>query len=214
MTAATPMRIVLVDDHPLVRTGLGQLLAHDGAVTVVGSAGDGVEAQAVVAEHQPDLVLMDISMPGMDGIEATRRIRAAHPDVRVVMLTSFSDRARILEAIDAGASGYLLKDASPEEIRQAIGAAVAGGSPLDPRAATALVEQRQQERVAEVVLTPREIEVLECLSAGMANKAIARRLGIAEKTVKAHLTKVFAAIGVSDRTQAVLWARDHDLAPT
>ena len=210
--SAVPTRVVLVDDHPLVRTGLGQLLAHDGGVAVVGSAGDGLEAQAVVAEQQPDLVLMDISMPVMDGIEATRRLRADHPELRVVMLTSFSDRERILEAIDAGASGYLLKDAAPEEIRQAIDAAVAGGSPLDPRAATALVEQRQQDRGSEVTLTPREEEVLECLCAGMANKAIARRLGIAEKTVKAHLTRVFQAIGVSDRTQAVLWARDHGMA--
>jgi len=206
------IRVVLVDDHPLVRTGLGQLIAHDGTVVVVGTAADGVEAQAVVREHRPDVVLMDISMPGMDGIEATRRIRADFPETRVVMLTSFSDRDRILEAIDAGAAGYLLKDAEPEEIRQGIVAAVAGGSPLDPRAATALVEQRQQDRAAEVTLTPREIEVLECLSAGLANKAIARRLGIAEKTVKAHLTRVFQAIGVSDRTQAVLWARDHGIA--
>jgi len=208
------IRVVLVDDHPLVRAGLAQMLDHADAVSVVGVAGDGREAQAVVAEHLPDLVLMDISMPEMDGIEATRLLRAAHPDTRVVMLTSFSDRDRILEAIDAGAAGYLLKDAEPEEIVQGIRAAVAGGSPLDPRAATALVEQRQQAQATEVTLTPREIEVLQCLGDGLANKAIARRLGIAEKTVKAHLTRVFSAIGVSDRTQAVLWARDHGVVPT
>jgi DNA-binding NarL/FixJ family response regulator len=203
------IRVVLVDDHPLVRAGLAQMLDHGDDLSVVGVAGDGVEAQAVVAEQRPDLVLMDISMPEMDGIEATGLLRSAFPELRVVMLTSFSDRDRILEAIDAGAAGYLLKDAEPEEIIQGIRAAVAGGSPLDPRAATALVEQRQREQTAEVALTPREIEVLQCLGDGLANKAIARRLGIAEKTVKAHLTRVFCAIGVSDRTQAVLWARDH-----
>ena len=203
------IRVVLVDDHPLVRAGLAQMLDHADDLAVVGVAGDGAEAQAVVAQQRPDLVLMDISMPVMDGIEATGLLRAALPEIRVVMLTSFSDRDRILEAIDAGAAGYLLKDAEPEEIVQGIRAAVAGGSPLDPRAATALVEQRQREQTVEVALTPREIEVLQCLGDGLANKAIARRLGIAEKTVKAHLTRVFSAIGVSDRTQAVLWARDH-----
>jgi DNA-binding NarL/FixJ family response regulator len=208
------IRVVLVDDHELVRAGLAQLLARADDISVVGVAGDGAEAERVVAAEQPDVVLMDVSMPGVDGVEATRRIRAVNPEVQIVMLTSFSDRDRILEAIDAGALGYLLKDVEPDELLRGVRTAAGGGSPLDPRAALALVEQRRHETAASAELTPRELEVLGCVADGLANKAIARRLGIAEKTVKAHLTKVFAVIGVADRTQAALWAREHGVTPT
>jgi DNA-binding NarL/FixJ family response regulator len=148
---------------------------------------------------------MDLEMPDIDGIEATRRIRASQPDVNVVLLTAFSDRERILAAIDAGAVGYLLKDAEPEEIVRGLEAAARGESPLSPKAAQALVAARG-ERESDPLLTPREDEVLSLLAQGLPNKLIARRLEISEKTVKAHLTSIFQRIGVTDRTQAALWA--------
>ena len=208
------IRVVLADDHELVRTGMTQLLHHAGDIEIVGTAADGNEAIEVVAAVSPDVVLMDFSMPGRDGVEATRIIRSTMPDVQVVMLTSFTEQSRILEAIDAGALGYLLKDVEPDELVRGVRTAAGGGSPLDPRAALALVEQRRCAKVPAETLTKRETEVLGCVAQGLANKAIARRLGIAEKTVKTHLTNVFATIGVTDRTQAALWARDHGLLPS
>jgi DNA-binding NarL/FixJ family response regulator len=202
-------RVLIVDDHPLVRAGLSGLLATPADVEVVGAAADGDEALRMVAEHVPDVVLMDLSMPGMDGIEATRAVRAAHPGVNVVVLTSFSDRERILAALDAGAIGYLLKDAEPDELVRAVHAAAEGDAPLAPRAARELLGAGVPSVSALDNLSPREREVLECVREGLPNKRIARRLGISEKTVKAHLTRVYETIGVSDRTAAALWARDH-----
>ena len=199
------IRVLLAEDHAVVRTGLLQLLNHIDTIEVVAAASGGEEAVALASEHHPDVVLMDLEMPGMDGIEATRRIRAAQPRVNVVVLTAFSDRGRILDAIDAGAVGYLLKDAEPEELVRGLEAAARGESPLDPKAAHALVAARAERSDAE--LTPREREVLELLVDGLPNKLIARRLEISEKTVKAHLTNIFHRIGVSDRTQAALWAQ-------
>jgi DNA-binding NarL/FixJ family response regulator len=204
------IRVVIADDHAVVRLGLAQLLATASDITVDAEAADGEEAVALTAAHRPDVVLMDLSMPRVDGVEATRRILAADPDAQVVVLTSFSERARILDALDAGAAGYLLKDAPPEELLQGIRAAARGESPLDPRAARALLSARAG-RNGEVELTPRERQVLSLVGEGLPNKLIARRLGISEKTVKAHLTSVFHRIGVTDRTQAALWARQHDL---
>ena len=204
------IRILLADDHDVVRRGLTALLDGADGFAVVGAAADGEEAVALAGEHQPDVVLMDLSMPGVDGIEATRRLVAARPESRVVVLTSFSDRERILDALDAGAIGYLLKDAEPDELLRGIEAAARGESPLAPKAAKAVLTARAEERPA-AELTAREHEVLALLAQGLANKQIARRLGIAEKTVKAHLTSVFQSIGVSDRTQAALWARSHGI---
>jgi len=200
----------LADDHDVVRRGLAALLDGAQGFAVVGAAADGEEAVALAGEHEPDVVLMDLSMPGVDGIEATRRVMAARPESRIVVLTSFSDRERILDALDAGAVGYLLKDAEPEELLRGIEAAARGESPLAPKAAKAVLTARAESRPA-AELTAREREVLALLSEGMANKQIARRLGIAEKTVKAHLTSVFQSIGVTDRTQAALWARSHGI---
>jgi DNA-binding NarL/FixJ family response regulator len=204
------IRILLADDHAVVRTGVSQLLATADDLEVVGTAADGAEAVEMWRSHRPDVVLMDLSMPNMDGIEAIGRVRQEDPDAVVVVLTSFSDRDRILDALDAGAIGYLLKDAEPDELIRGIRAAARGEAPLAPKAASAVLTARADRRPA-ADLTPREREVLGFLARGKANKQIARELGISEKTVKAHLTRVFEAIGVSDRTAAALWAQRHGL---
>ncbi len=203
-----PIRVVIVDDHAVVRSGLEQFLATAGDIDVVATAANGNEALTCVAEHRPDVVLMDLSMPELDGIEATRRIAETHPASRVLVLTSFSDQTRIMDALGAGADGYLLKHSDPDDIAKAIRAVHDGGSPLDPKAARALLESRRT-RTAGPQLTDREREVLLLVRDGLANKQIARRLGIAERTVKAHLTSVFQRLGVTDRTQAALWAQEH-----
>ncbi len=201
------IRVLLVDDHAIVREGLERLLAAAGDVEVVGSAADGGEAIELVEAQQPDVVLMDLSMPKVDGIAATRKIAAANPDVRVVILTSFSDRERIFEALDAGAVGYLLKDAEPDEVIRGVRAAARGESPIATKAAHEVL--RARTRRPAVGLSARECEVLELVADGLPNKQIARKLDISEKTVKAHLTRIFQQIGVTDRTQAALWARQH-----
>jgi DNA-binding NarL/FixJ family response regulator len=205
---STPIRVVLVDDHAVLRSGLAALLTGAGDIEVVGQAGDGSEALDVVRRTGPDVVVMDLQMPGVDGVEATRRLVADDVECEVVVLTSYSDSARIVAALDAGAVGYLLKDADPEELINGIRAVSRGESPLHPRVARQLLSARA-ERPATVDLTPREAEVLDLVRQGMANKQIARRLGISERTVKAHLTSVFQRIGVADRTQAALWAERH-----
>jgi DNA-binding NarL/FixJ family response regulator len=204
------IRLLIADDHAVVRHGLAQLVATFQDVEVVGSAADGEEAVALCAERDPDVVLMDLEMPVLDGIEATRRIRSAQPEVAVVVLTSFSDRQRILHALDAGAVGYLLKDVEPEELAKAILAAARGEAPLDPKAARALLSARRTGAPAES-LSEREREVLLMVAEGLPNKLIAQRLAISEKTVKAHLTSVFRQIGVTDRTQAALWVERSGL---
>jgi DNA-binding NarL/FixJ family response regulator len=202
------IRVLLVDDHGLVRHGLKQLLETDADIEVVGMAADGHEAVELVRHHRPDVVLMDLAMPGVDGIAATRAIHGEHPEVHVVVLTSFGDESRILDALDAGAQGYLLKHTEPDALIEALRSAHAGLAPLDPRAGRVLLD-RQRGRRARPELSQREGEVLDLVTQGMANKQIARRLGISERTVKAHLTNVFQRIGVTDRTQAALWAREN-----
>jgi DNA-binding NarL/FixJ family response regulator len=204
------IRVVVVDDHELVRAGLVELLSSAEDIEVVATAADGDGALGTVSEHRPEVVLMDLSMPGVGGIEATRRIVADHPDIRVIALTSSSGSSEVLGALDAGAIGYLLKDASPDELRGGVRAAVRGESPLSPKAARAVIVARDVGQGAPE-LTAREREVLSCVAEGLPNKRIARRLEISEKTVKAHLTSIFQQIGVSDRTQAALWATRHGL---
>jgi DNA-binding NarL/FixJ family response regulator len=203
--------VLLAEDHAIVRRGLEQLLATADDVTVVGSAADGEEAVALAIRRSPDVVVMDIEMPRVDGIEATRRIAASGSEARVVVLTSFSDRERILDALDAGAIGYLLKDAEPEELLRGIRAAAAGESPLHPRVARAVLQARSERRPASE-LSDRQRAVLVLLAQGKPNKQIARALGISEKTVKGHVTAIFQLLGVTDRTQAALWAQRHRLA--
>jgi DNA-binding NarL/FixJ family response regulator len=201
----TEVRVALVDDHRLVRVGLRSLLESTPGFVVVGEAGDGREAVDLVASSSPDVVLMDLSMPDVNGIAATRAIATSHPEVRVLVLTSFTDRARVQEVLAAGAIGYVLKDAEPEDLLAAVRAAAQGHVPLDPRVAGALLPSP----ASGPVLSPREEEVLRLVAQGLANKQVARALGITERTVKAHLGRVFREIGVLDRTSAALWARDH-----
>jgi len=203
------IRFLVAEDHAVVRSGLERLLATSSEIEVVGGAADGEQAVTLAAELAPDVVLMDLSMPNMDGIEATRRILAGNDAVQVVVLTSISDREKIEAALDAGAIGYLLKDAEPEEVIRGIRAAARGESPIAPKAARTLLAARGER--PESRLSDRELEVLRCVAEGLPNKVIARRLGISEKTVKAHLTRVYQQIGVTDRTQAALWARERSL---
>lgn len=203
------IRVLVVDDHAVVRRGLVQLLGQADGIEVVGQAADGAEAVTAQASDPADVVLMDLQMAGMDGVSATRALVEADPQVQVLVLTSFSDTDRILGALDAGALGYVLKDAEPDDLIGAVRAVARGESPLHPRAARLLLTARRGGPRG-AALTPREREVLALVREGLANKQIARRLGISERTVKAHLTAIFAALGVQDRTQAALWAERND----
>ena len=205
-------RLLIADDHPLVRDALTNLLSAVDDISVVAATANGRETVEVALQTAPDVVLMDLEMPELNGIEATRALKQAGSSANIVVLTTFSDRDRILGAIDAGALGYLLKDAEPEEIIRGVRAAARGESPLAPRAAHELISERTEPR-SEVELSARETEVLALVAEGLPNKLIARRLEISEKTVKAHLTSVFAQIGVTDRTQAALWAQRHKIGP-
>ena len=202
------IRVLVADDHGLVRAGLEQLLSGAEDIEVVGTAAGGREAIDRAAERSPDVVLMDLSMPDLDGIAATRGVLERCPDCQVVVLTSFSDRDRIVAALDAGAIGYLLKDAEPDELLRGVRAAARGESPLDPKAARQLITGRRTPAPQDQ-LTEREREILMLIAAGTPNKVIARKLEIAEKTVKNHVTHIFETIGVTDRTQAALWAQKH-----
>jgi DNA-binding NarL/FixJ family response regulator len=200
------IRVLLADDHGVIRDGLGRLISSLEDIELVGTAADGVEAVALAAELAPDVVLMDLEMPRLDGIEATRQVLSDRPRTAVLVLTSFSDRPRILGAIEAGACGYLLKDVAADEVAEGIRAAARGESPIDPRAArTILTAQAEPDPARQ--LSAREGEVLALLVEGLPNKLIARRLEISEKTVKTHLTSIFRTLGVTDRTQAALWAQ-------
>ena len=209
------IRVVVADDHAVVRRGLTGLIESTDDLEVVGVARDGSEAVALVREHRPDVAVMDLQMPVLDGVEATRAIVVEATGTEVLVLTSFSDFARIDAAIEAGAVGYLLKDAEPEVLLDGIRAVARGGSPLDPRAARRLLSRRSTAAAAEsedvAALSPREAEVLRLVVEGLLNKQIAQRLGITERTVKAHLTSAYQRIGVADRTQAALWAQRHHL---
>ena len=196
---------MIVDDHAMLRAGLEQLLGGEPDLEVVGKAASGSEAITLVRDLRPDVVLMDLQMPGVDGVSATREI-VGEELADVLVLTSYSDAERIVGALDAGALGYLLKDAEPDEVLRGIRAVARGESPIDPKAARELLGARRTTSTAAADLTPRESEVLALVRQGLANKQIARRLGISERTVKAHLTSTFQRIGVVDRTQAALWA--------
>jgi DNA-binding NarL/FixJ family response regulator len=210
MTGAAVIDVLVVDDHELMRAGLRGLIDGTADMRVVGMAADGLQALDLVPRLSPHVVLMDLSMPGMDGVTATGRICGEHPDTAVLVLTSFSDQERVLQALDAGAVGYVLKDTDPANLLDAIRAVSRGQSPLDPRVARMVLHGRRGPSVPTPTdLTDREHEVLALVGRGMANKQIARALGIREATVKAHLTSVFQRIGVRDRTSAALWAQEN-----
>lgn len=200
--------VLIADDHAVVRHGLSQLLGSADDLQVVGEARDGDAAVTLAAELRPDVVLMDLSMPGTDGATATGRILGAGGGTRVLVLTSFADHAHVLDALDAGADGYLLKHAEPETIVDGIRRVHRGEAPLDARAARVLLSSRTA-RTRAPELSERERQVLTLVVDGLGNKQIARRLGITERTVKAHLTNTFQRIGVADRTQAALWAQRY-----
>ena len=202
------IRLLIVDDHSVVRRGLETLLGTFADIEIVGTAADGNEAVQLAAECHPDIILMDLSMPNLDGFEATRQILAANPKIRIVALTSFSEQRKVFDAISSGAIGYLLKDSTPAELVDGVRAAFAGESPLDPKAARVLIEG-QRNPVVVPTLSPREWEVARVLSEGLTNKGIGKKLGISERTVKAHLTAIFSKLEVSDRTQAAMWVRDN-----
>jgi DNA-binding NarL/FixJ family response regulator len=203
--------VLIADDHRLLRSGLATLLGAAEDVEVVGEAADGAQAVDVATAAQPDVVLMDLSMPVVDGVQATRMLAEQLPACKVVVLTSFAERSRVNDALRAGAVGYLLKDCTPEDLLAAVRAAAAGHVPLDPRVAGALLPSRT-DPPAEM-LSDREQEVLLLAADGLANKQIGRRLGISESTVKVHLANIYRRIGVADRTSAALWARAHLAQP-
>jgi DNA-binding NarL/FixJ family response regulator len=200
--------VLVVDDHAMVRSGLVVLIDGAADLEVAGEAANGEQAVELAIELRPDVVLMDLSMPVMDGVEATRALLTERPDSVVVVLTSFSDQARVSEALKAGAVGYMLKDCDPRDLLAAIRSASEGHAPLDPRVARALLPTATTASPADGLST-REREVLRLVAQGLANKQVGTRLGISERTVKAHLGRVFREIGVSDRTSAALWAQEH-----
>jgi DNA-binding NarL/FixJ family response regulator len=204
-------RVVVVDDHPVVRGGVVGWLAAQPDIDVVAEAADGLEALAAVAEHEPDVVLMDLRMPRMDGVTATGRIVAAHPAVRVLVLTTYDTDADIVRAVEAGATGYLLKDTPLPQLADAVRAAARGETVLAPPVAARLVSRMRAPAVDAP--TARELQVLAGVARGLTNADIGRELFIGEATVKTHLLRVFAKLGVDDRTRAVLVAVERGLLP-
>jgi DNA-binding NarL/FixJ family response regulator len=202
--------VVIADDHGVIRDGLAGVISAQSDMEVVGTAENGEAAVELCRGAAVDVVLMDLEMPVLDGIEATRAIREEQPETTVLVLTSFADVRRITSALEAGAAGYLLKDTSADDVLRGIRAAAAGGAPLDPQAARILLEAKDAPDPLAGI-SPRERDVFALLLDGLPNKVIARRLGISEKTVKTHLTSIFREIDVTDRVQAVLWAERHGL---
>ncbi len=221
MPDKAPIRVLLVDDHAMVRRGLRDFLELHDDIEIVGEAVDGADAIEQARTLQPDIVVMDLMMPGIDGIEATARIRADHPAVEVIALTSFVEEARVVAALEAGASGFLLKDAEADELAAAIRAAAAGEVHLDP-AIAGIVARRMRSATSDGAtgggrgdgissLTARERDVLACVAQGLTNRAIAQRLGIRERTARTHVSNILAKVGLSSRTQAALLAVQHGL---
>ena len=220
---SVPIRVLLVDDHAMVRRGMRDFLSLHDDLEIVGEAADGAAAIEQAAALRPDVVVMDLLMPGVDGIDATARIKATHPDVEIVAITSFVEEARIVAALEAGASGFLLKDAEADELAAAIRAAASGEVHLDP-AVAGIVARRMRTRLGGaagagsdedrdplVSLTARERDVLGAVARGLSNRAIADELGITERTARTHVSNILAKLGLASRTQAALLAVQHGL---
>jgi NarL family two-component system response regulator LiaR len=211
------IRVLVVDDHPVVRQGLRSFLSSREGIEVVGEAADGEAALGELRRLRPDVVLMDLVMPGACGVAAIRRITAEHPEVRTLVLTSFSSEDDVIPAVAAGAVGYLLKDVAPVELEAAVRAAFRREATLSPEVMTRVMAEvaRGSATTAELDgLTPREIDVLRLLAAGRSNRALATELYVSERTVKAHVSNILAKLQVTDRTQAALWAVRHGLGPS
>jgi len=208
MKGTEPIRVVLADDHAVVRKGIREFLEASGTIRVVAEAADGAEAIAMVAEHLPDVVVLDVQMPELTGIEATRRIKAEFPGVRVLILTAYDDDPYIFALLQAGASGYVLKTADSDELVGAVKAVFRGESALDPAVAQKVVQQLISGRPLGAQtpvepLTEREIEVLHLAARGLTNKAIGQALGISDRTVQGHLANIYGKLGAGSRTEAV-----------
>jgi DNA-binding NarL/FixJ family response regulator len=210
MGPGSVIRVLVVDDHGVVRLGVERALTGLRGVEVVGAVADGEQALDAVRELEPDVILMDLQMPGLDGIEATRQIVRQRPAARVVVLTSYLDRGKIEAALEAGAIGYTLKDGDPQELERVVRVAADGDFPIAPKAARLLLASNATS-TAGPNLSQRERDVLALVADGCPNKEIARRLWITERTVKGHLTRIFREIGVDDRTQAALWAQKQGI---
>lgn len=211
----TPIKVLLVDDHEMVRIGLAAVLGTEDGIEVVGEAGSGVEGIKLALEYRPDVVLMDLVMDGMDGIETTRRLLQQHPDCKVIVLTSFLDDEKMYPVIEAGAFSYLLKTSRASEIAQAIRSAAKGQPVLEAQVATKMMNrfrQPKQEALPHEDLTEREMEVLRLIARGKSNQDVADDLFIGVKTVKFHVTNILAKLGVEDRTQAAIYAFKNGLA--
>jgi two-component system NarL family response regulator len=198
LPAEEPVRVLLVDDHALLRAGVANLINQEPDLLVVAEAGNGAEAVEAFERHRPDVTLLDLRMPVMDGVEAVRRIRSIEPQARVIVLTTYDTDDEIARALKAGAKAYVLKDISADDLIACIRAVLAGGTYLAPAAAAKLAE-----RVTQVQLTPRELATLRLTADGKANKEIASELGISERTVKTHLGHLFEKLGVTSRTEAI-----------
>lgn len=214
-----PIRVVVVDDQTVVREGLETLLELSPGIEVVGAAADGEDAVQMVAAQRPDVVLMDLRMPRCDGVEATRRITSQFPDTRVVVLTTYADDASIFGALEAGARGYLTKDAAAQQIQQAIRTVHGGEALLDPAVQLRLIralpsggQSSKREPILPDGLTPREVEVLGLIARGLTNREIAEQLVVSDATVKTHINNIFSKAGLRDRAQAVVYAIKHGLA--
>jgi DNA-binding NarL/FixJ family response regulator len=206
------IRVLLADDHAVVRQGLRTFLDLQDDIEVVAEAADGATAVGAALRTDPDVVLLDLVMPGLDGVGVLARLRERDARARVIVLTSFGDDDRLFAALRAGAAGYLLKDVEPSELVRAIRSAHAGLSPLSPAVATRIVEEvAHGGGAAPGELTPRELDVLTLIARGRSNKVIARELGVAEKTVKTHVSHILGKLGLTDRTQAALYAVRHGL---
>jgi NarL family two-component system response regulator LiaR len=212
---SAPIRVLIVDDHGVVREGLRAYLELEPDIQVVGEARDGQEGVRRAQELRPDVVLMDLMMPHMDGVEATTAIKQQQPEAHVIVLTSFVDDERVVQAITAGATSYLLKDVAAADLARAIRGARAGQAQLHPEVARRLMQQVTTPRKVEAAtqLTEREREVLRLLADGRSNKEIARALVVSERTVKGHVSNILGKLGLQDRTQAALYAVRHGLAP-